>query len=127
MKAFLKNHRQAPRKMRLVADWIRGKRVSEVLSELPFMEKKAAEPLRKLIASAVANARQENPTISEHDLIIKTITVDKGMTFFRYMLRARGRATPINKETSHVKVELTVAPKKGVQQSPAAAEQSAQA
>lgn len=106
MKASLTNHRQAPRKMRVVAHSLKGKRVSDVLANLSFMPKKAAQPLQKLIASAVANARQMDSNVSEDSLFIKSITVDKGITYNRYMPRAFGRASAIRKESSHVLVTL---------------------
>jgi len=105
MKALLKNYRQAPRKVRLVADAIRGKGVSDALMELSFMPKKAAIAMHKLLSSAAANAKQKGGTKAE-SLIVKEITVDKGMTFKRYRARARGRASPINKETSHISLTL---------------------
>lgn len=92
--------------MRLVADSIRGKRVDDVLVTLSFMPKKAAEPLKKLIESAVANARVKDVNLTPADLMVKTITVDKGLTMTRYMPRAFGRASPIKKIASHVKLEL---------------------
>lgn len=113
MKASLHNHRQAPRKMRLVADSVRGKRVDDVLTTLSFMPKKAAEPLKKLIESALANARVKDVNLSAADLMVKTITVDKGITMTRYMPRAFGRASPIKKIASHVKLELGPYTKKG--------------
>lgn len=106
MKAFLKNHRQAPRKVRLIADSVRGKRVSVAATELSFMPHKAAEPLKKLILSAFANVRQKDESAKEEDFVISHISVDKGFTFVRYMPRAFGRATPINRESSHIRVEL---------------------
>ena len=106
MKAFLKNYRQAPRKVRLVANHMRGKNVAQVLADLSFMPQKAAKPLHKLVSSAVANARQQVSGIREDELIVKTITVDKGITYVRYMPRAFGRAAPIHKECSHVYLEL---------------------
>jgi len=101
MKAILSNYRQAPRKVRLVADLVRGKRVDVALVELSKLPKRAAEPVQKLIESALSNAGG-----SAEDLVIKEITVDKGVTFVRYMPRARGRATPINKHSSHIKLTL---------------------
>lgn len=106
MKAFLKNYRQAPRKVRLVADHMRGKSVEKVLADLRFMPKRATGPLEKLLRSAVANARNQGSTTPESRLYVETITVDKGLTYRRYMPRARGRATPIGKETSHVRLAL---------------------
>ncbi len=102
MKAFLKNYRQAPRKVRLIADSVRGKRVSVALTELSFMPNKAAPVLKNLIASAVANAA---PAHAE-GLVIERITVDKGTTYTRFRPRAFGRAAPINRESSHIRVEL---------------------
>jgi large subunit ribosomal protein L22 len=106
MKAFLKNYRQAPRKVRLIANHMRGKNVAVVLADLSFMPQKASKPLHKLLSSAVANARQQVSGIREDELIVKTITVDKGITYVRYMPRAFGRAAPIHKECSHVYLEL---------------------
>jgi large subunit ribosomal protein L22 len=106
MKATLKNYRQAPRKVRLVADSIRGKRVSEILDQLAFMPGKAATPLKKLLLSAVANAKQKDDSVTEDKLFVKGITVDKGMTYFRHMPRAFGRASTIRKESSHVTIAL---------------------
>jgi len=107
MHAKLSNHRQAPRKVRLVADMIKGKKVSQALVELEHGVKKAAEPVAKLIKSAVANARQHDESISEDNLVIENITVDKGMTFRRFRPRARGRASKIDRETSHVSLILS--------------------
>lgn len=106
MKAFLKNYRQAPRKVRLIADHIRGKNVAETLAVLEFMPNKGAKMMHKLVSSAVANARQTDSALNVEDLIVKTVTANKGITFVRYMPRAFGRAFPINRECSHVFVEL---------------------
>lgn len=105
MKALLRNYRQAPRKVRLVADAIRGKKVSEALTALTFMPKRAALAMHKLLSSAVANAEQKGEKNPEN-LVVKEITVDKGITFKRFRARARGRAAPINKETSHINITL---------------------
>lgn len=107
MKASLKNYRQAPRKVRLVTDSVKGKSVRKALDELRFMPQKAAAPVAKLVASAFANARQGNPTLSEGEVTVENITVDKGITFFRFRARARGRASKIGKESSHVHVTLS--------------------
>jgi large subunit ribosomal protein L22 len=103
-KAKLSNHRQSPRKVRLVVDSVRGKSVREALDILTYMPKKAALPVRKLIASAVANAK--NLSMSEGTLKVKEISVDEGPTLYRRMPRARGTAYPIRKRTSHVSVTL---------------------
>lgn len=106
MKAFLKNYRQAPRKVRLVANHVRGKNVAVALDELSVMSQKSAPVLRKLIASALANAQQKDGSVRAENLTVGRITVDKGLTYTRFMPRAFGRATPINRECSHVRVEL---------------------
>ncbi len=98
--AQLKSYRQSPRKVRLVADIVRGKKVGEALDILAFIPKRAGEPLRKLIASAYANAgKAEN-------LFVKEIKVDAGATLYRRRPRSRGMANPIRKRTSHVTVVL---------------------
>jgi large subunit ribosomal protein L22 len=90
----------------MVVDTVRGKSVSQALSILSFTRKKAALPVQKLLKSAVANAA-ENDGISDVDtLVIDRITVDEGPTLKRYMPRARGRATPIRKRTSHIQIRL---------------------
>jgi large subunit ribosomal protein L22 len=112
MKAFLKNYRQAPRKVRLVADMVRGKNVAQAMTELNFTSRKAAPALVKLLKSAVANAKDLGGDLAEDALFIKKITVDNGVTFTRYRPRARGRAAPINKETSRIVLELDEIPQK---------------
>ena len=107
MQASLKNYRQAPRKVRLVTDLVKGKDVAWALTHLSFLSNKASEQIGKMIKSAAANARQNNESITDGDLIIKNITVDKGITYRRFRPRARGRASAIHKECSHVKVTLT--------------------
>ena len=104
MKAVLRNYNQSPRKVRLVANLVRGKDVQKALTILKFADKKAAEAVRKLIASAVANARQKGE--NEEGLIVKKIFVDEGMKLKRYMPRAFGRASLIRKRRSHITVEL---------------------
>lgn len=106
MKAFLKNYRQAPRKVRLLADMVRGKNVTVAVKELSFVSKRAALPMQKLIESAVANAKVIDEGVKTEDLFIKTISVDKGITLQRMMPRARGRASRIHKESSHIRLEL---------------------
>ncbi|HDQ16906.1 MAG TPA: 50S ribosomal protein L22 [Candidatus Vogelbacteria bacterium] len=106
MKASLKNYRQAPRKVRLVARLVKGKKVSEALAVLSFTDKKASQPLKKLIKSASDNASNINQE-SPDNLIIKDIRVDKGMTLKRRLANSRGRASIIRKRASHVEVELS--------------------
>lgn len=103
--AELNNYRQSPRKVRLVADSVRGKKVSVALTTLSFVPKRAAEPVKKLIESAVANAKH-NFKLNPEDLYIKSIVVDPGFVMKRWMPKWRGTAHPIRKRTSHVKVVL---------------------
>ncbi len=102
IKASLSNYRQSPRKVRLVADLIRGKNVNEALVELDFLAKRAGEPIKKLILSAVANAKGANT----ENLFVESIRVDKGIVLKRMMPRARGSGFPIKKRSSHVEVVL---------------------
>ncbi len=104
MKAALKTYRQSPRKVRLVADLIRGKKTSDALVTLQFANKRAAVELTKLLKSAIANAK--NLDADESKLYIKEIQVNKGVTLKRIMPRARGSASAINKRTSHVTISL---------------------
>ncbi len=104
MKAFLKNYRQSPRKVRMVARTIQGKSVSEALTLLKFTVKRASDPLAVLIASAAANAEKQGE--NARTLIVKNITVNDGVTLHRSMPRARGSASPIRKRSSHVTVTL---------------------
>jgi len=106
MKAILKDYRQSPRKVRLLADLVRGKKVSDALATLTFVDKRAAGPFAKVIASAVANAKQAGA--DESKLFIKAVAVDKAATLKRSMPRARGSASRINKRNSHISVELGV-------------------
>jgi large subunit ribosomal protein L22 len=102
--ATLKWLRMAPRKVRLIADLIRGKQIEEALNLLAFADKAAARPVQKLIRSALANADTMGTDIDK--LIVKTIHVDEGPTWRRWRPRAMGRATRIRKRTSHVTVVL---------------------
>lgn len=104
MKAVLKNYRQSPRKVRLLADLVRGKRVTEALQTLEFTNKRASEPFAKVIRSAAANAVSQGTP--KDALIITKVTVDKGTVLKRFMPRARGSASRILKRNSHIVVEL---------------------
>jgi large subunit ribosomal protein L22 len=103
-KATLSNFRQAPRKMRMVANLVRGKKVADALVNLDFVAKKASAPIKTLIASALANAKALD--IPTENLIIKTIKVDGGAILYRRIPAARGSAHPIRKRTSAIFVEL---------------------
>jgi ribosomal protein L22 len=98
--------RLAPRKARLVADQVRGLPIEDALALLRFSSRGAARDIRKLIESAAANAEANHDLVAD-DLMIKDIHVDEGPTLRRYRPRALGRATRINKRTSHIAVALT--------------------
>lgn len=104
-KAQVKHIRISPRKVRLVTDVVRGMNTGEALNQLTFVNKRAVLPVRKLIESAIANAKN-NFNLSESNLFVKEIRVDEGRTMKRWMPRARGRATPIRKRTSHISLIL---------------------
>lgn len=104
MKAELKNYRQSPRKVRLLADLVRGKKVPQALAILEFTDKRASGPFAKVIKSALANA--VNIGAKADTLKITKVVVDKGTTFKRFMPRARGSASPIRRRNSHITIEL---------------------
>lgn len=104
MKALLTNYPQSPRKVRLVADLIRGKSVQDARAALAFMPKKSSSQLVKLLDSAVANARGRGETAE--NLFVKVITVDKGAVLRRYRPYARGRAGTLRKTRATVRLEL---------------------
>jgi large subunit ribosomal protein L22 len=104
MKAFLKNYRQSPRKVRLVTDLIKSKRIAEAVVILDNLPKRAAGPIQSLLASAMANAKLAG--ISLDNLFIENVTVNEGIVMKRSMPRARGSASRINKRTSHVMLSL---------------------
>jgi ribosomal protein L22 len=98
--------RVAPRKARLVADQVRGLSLADAQTLLRFSPRSAAQDISKVIASAAANAENNHDLIAD-ELVVKDISVDEGPTLKRYRPRALGRATRINKRTSHIKVALT--------------------
>ena len=110
--------RMSPRKVRLVADLVRGKDVSAAIAQLKFLRKDAARPIWKCIDSAVANAGH-NHKMDKSNLYNKAITVDGGPTLKRFRPRAHGTAASILKRTSHIVV--TVAPREEVVPASAAA------
>lgn len=105
VKAEQKYIRMSPRKIKLVVDAIRGLSPHEALDQLRFMRKRAAEPVRKTIQQALANA-VNNRSIARENLRFLSIEVKKGPTFKRWRAVSRGRAHPIMKRTSHIKVSL---------------------
>jgi large subunit ribosomal protein L22 len=98
--------RVAPRKARLVADQVRGMHVDDAKTLLRFSTRGAARDIAKLIDSATANAEANHDLVAD-ELRVADITVDEGPTLRRYRPRALGRATRINKRTSHIHVALT--------------------
>lgn len=102
--AQLNDYRQSPRKVRLVTDAIRGKRVVQAKNILGFTVKRATGPLQKLLSSAIANAKDQR--LDEAALFVKSITVDSGKILYRRRPVARGAAHPIHKRTSHIKIVL---------------------
>ena len=103
--ATLRYLRVAPRKVRLVVDMIRGKKVEEALNILTFSRKSAARPVAKLLKSAVANADVKGG-FDLDKLVVETVKVDEGPTWRRWLSRAMGRATRVRKRTSHVTMVL---------------------
>ena len=103
--AKLNDYRQSPRKVRLVANLVKGKKVEDAKSSLTFLIKRAAKPLADLLDSAVANANH-NFNITADQLYVKEFRVDEGVVLKRRMPRSRGMAYPINKRTSHVFIQL---------------------
>ncbi|MHB8771927.1 MAG: 50S ribosomal protein L22 [Syntrophales bacterium] len=104
-KAIAKYIRMSPQKVRLVVDLVRGKKVEEARQILQFTRKYAAEPVSKVLDSALANAKQ-NPNIDEKILYVKEVFVDQGPSLKRWRARAQGRAAAIKKRTSHITVVL---------------------
>jgi large subunit ribosomal protein L22 len=109
-RAIQRTARQSPYKMRLVIDEIRGKSVNDALAYLQFSKKHAARQIEKTLRSAVANAEhlsRENGTPLDVDaLVVSRAVVNEGPKLKRFTPAAMGRATPIQKRTSHVEIEL---------------------
>lgn len=129
--ARLRNLTVAPRKVRLVADLIRGKKVAEARGILNYTFKRSALPLRKLLDSAAANAEhkasEDGLRIDTEEMVITKVLVDEGMSIQRWRAMPRGRGVRIRKRRSHIEITLTgttIAPKKETKR---AARASAQA
>ena len=108
--ARVRHIRVTPMKARRVVNLIRGKQAQEALAILKFAPQSASEPVYKLVASAIANARvkadQSNTYLDEQDLYVSKAFVDEGTTLKRFQPRAQGRAFRINKRTSHITIVL---------------------
>ncbi|MDO3412962.1 50S ribosomal protein L22 [Saccharibacillus sp. CPCC 101409] len=105
-KAYLKYSRIAPRKAQLVADLIRGKQVGEAIAILRHTPKAASPILEKLLNSAIANA-EHNHSMDVNKLVITQVYVNQGPTLKRFRPRAMGRASRINKRTSHITLAVS--------------------
>ena len=120
--AKLRNYPTSPRKMRLLADLIRGMAVEKALAELEFNAKHPAVPLRKLVLSAINNWKQKNEGGDESALIVKTIMVDGARVLKRMRPAPQGRGYRVRKRSNHVTVVVdagaieTPAPKKAAKQ-----------
>ena len=114
-RAIQRTTRQSPYKMRLVIDQIRGKSVNEALALLKFSKKHAAKEIEKVLNSAVANAeykaRESNESVDVDTLYVRHAIVNEGPKLKRFTPAAMGRATPMQKRTSHV--EIVVAEREG--------------
>ncbi len=106
-RAVLKGFRESPRRVRMVADMIRGKRVGDALSILRFQQRKAAKMLTKVLNSAIANAT-ENDKADADNLVVAKVNIDGGQIQKRWMPRSMGRANRLNRRTSHVTVVVDV-------------------
>ncbi|HQT82810.1 MAG: 50S ribosomal protein L22 [Parcubacteria group bacterium 20-58-5] len=102
--AYLKSYNQTPRKVRLVADLVKGKSVPAALAALEFLPRRAAEPIAKLIKSAAANAKEKGEDADA--LTVRSVTVESAGMLKKYMPRAFGRASAIRRRKSQVKVTL---------------------
>ena len=110
-KAIARTVRIAPRKVRLVVDLIRGKQIGEAVAILRHTPKAASPVVEKVLKSAVANA-DHNYELDINNLVVSEVFVDEGPTLKRFRPRAQGRASAINKRTSHI--TIVVSEKKGV-------------
>jgi len=105
-KAILRTVRIAPRKVRLVVDLIRGKQIGEAVAILRLTPKASSPVLEKVLKSAVANA-EHNYDLDVNKLVISEVFVDEGPTLKRFRPRAMGRASAINKRTSHITIVVS--------------------
>ena len=115
-RAVVRHLRVTPQKARRIVDLVRGKDTQSVIAMLKFAPQGAAEPVLKLVESAVANLRVKSDeagvAFDERNLVISTAFVDEGATMKRFRPRAQGRAGRINKRTSHITVVVTSKPEK---------------
>jgi large subunit ribosomal protein L22 len=116
-KASARHVRVSPQKARRVVDLIRGKAATDAVTTLTFAPQSASDPVKKVLESAIANARfkadRESVAFDERNLVISAAFVDEGPTMKRFRPRAQGRAGRINKRTSHITVIVSQLEKKG--------------
>ena len=116
-RAIARSVRVTPQKARRVVDLIRGKQATDAVAVLKFAPQTASEPIRKVLESAIANARVKADAAAERfderELVVAAAFVDEGPTMKRFRPRAQGRAGRINKRTSHITVVVAPKPSKG--------------
>ena len=116
-RAQARHVRVTPQKARRVVDLIRGKHATEAVAVLRFAPQSASDPIRKVVESAIANARvkadRAAEAFDERNLVVAHAFVDEGPTMKRFRPRAQGRAARINKRTSHITVVVAPKPAKG--------------
>ena len=116
-RAQARHVRVTPQKARRIIDLIRGKNASEAIATLRFAPQSASDPILKVLESAIANARvkadKTAERFDERELVITSAYVDEGATMKRFRPRAHGRASRINKRTSHITVVVAPKPSKG--------------
>lgn len=105
-RATAKNVRVSPRKARFVIDMIRGKKADIAIAQLNILRNRAAQPVMKVLQSALANADQTNPDADVDEYRVISAYVDEGKTLRRFRPRAMGRATTIRKRSSHITLEV---------------------
>ena len=105
-RATAKNVRVSPRKARFVIDMIRGKKADIAIAQLNILRNRAAQPVMKVLQSALANADQTNPDADVDEYRVIAAYVDEGKTLRRFRPRAMGRATTIRKRSSHITLEV---------------------
>ena len=105
-RATAKNVRVSPRKARFVVDMIRGKKADIAIAQLSILRNRAAQPVMKVLQSALANVDQANPDADVDEYRVISAYVDEGKTLRRFRPRAMGRATTIRKRSSHITLEV---------------------
>jgi large subunit ribosomal protein L22 len=123
-KAVTRNIRVSPQKLNLVAQLIRGKKVSTALADLEFSQKRIAHDVKKTLESAIANA-ENNHDLDVDDLVVAQAHVGKGIVMKRFHARARGRAGRVEKPFAHLTIVVREVEQKPVEKKPARPQKSA--